>query len=87
MMNLNIFRKRSKACNFDSEDWRFDDGKQMFCLILSVPKTKITHQTVVYLYKKQGDRYIFMSEGFEAINGSELVYYALSPFGGKIRIK
>lgn len=86
-MKLNIFRKKSTASFFDAEHWRFDEVKNMYCLILKIAKSQCTPNFIIYLYKKQGERYIFMSEGYEAISGNELVYYSLSPFSGKIRIK
>lgn len=87
MMIINLFRKKSKAYFFAAEEWRFNEEKKMYCLTLSGLKCQLTPTSEVYLYKQQGERYIFMSKGYETLAGNELVYYSLSPFSGRIRFK
>lgn len=87
-MIINLFSKKKKnAFFFESGDWKFDEKNNNYHLKLNLRKTKITPNTKIYLYKQQGERYIFMSEGFEELLGNEVVYCAQFPFSGKIRIK
>lgn len=85
-MILNLFRKKN-ALFFKTDDWKIDEKNGNYYLKLSFRKTKITPNTRIYLYKQQGNRYIFMSEGFEEIIGDEIVYCAQFPFSGKILVK
>lgn len=86
-MILNLFSKKKNAFFFEIDEWKFDENNSNYFLKLNLHKTKITANTKVYLYKQQDDRYIFMSEGFEQLNGNEVLYCAQFPFSGKIRIK
>ena len=87
MMILKLFSKKKKALFFEEADWRHDEHQRNYCLRLSLKKSKITPHTKIYLYKQQGERYIFMSEGHEIIDGNEVVYFSQAPFSGKVRIK
>ena len=86
-MILNLFSQKKKAFFFESNEWRYDDQKGLYCLRLPFKKYKITSQTKMYLYKQQGERYLFMSEGHESVDATEVIYYSQLPFSGKVRIK
>lgn len=87
LMILNLFIQKKKAFFFESNEWRFDEQKGLYCLRLPFKKYKITCHTKLYLYKQQGERYIFVSHGHEIVDAREVIYYSQLPFSGKVRIK
>lgn len=85
-MILNLFRKKN-ALFFNTDDWKINEKNGNYYLKFYLRKIKLTPSTKVYIYKRQGDRYIFMSEGFKHLDGNELLYYAHLPFSGIVRVK
>lgn len=86
-MKLNLFTAHKSALSFTIDDWIYDEVKKNYTLKITVPQTKFSSRTKIYLYKQQGDRYIFMSDGYESVINQEITYYSQAPFSGKIKIK
>lgn len=87
MMILDLFRKKKSALFFQTGEWLFDKDKRIYGLQLDATKIKTKTNSKIYLYRRQGERYFFMSDGYETINGNNLIYYSQFPFDGKIIVK
>ena len=87
MMTLKLFAKKKFPHFFTQEDWVPNPSVNSYSLRIPLGKIKINSGKKVYLYMRQGDRYIYMNEGFETVKDSQIFYTAHFPFSGKISIK
>ncbi|MDF0718764.1 hypothetical protein P0M11_02010 [Kaistella sp. PBT33-4] len=87
MMIQKLFGTRERDLFFDENDWVSHQLQKNYSLSLDLGKLKIGKGTKFTLYIQQGERFVYHSEGSEAIIGDRLTYYSQFPFAGKVKVR
>ena len=87
MMISRMFGMRERNLFFDESNWVAHHLQKNYSLSLDLGKLKIGKGTKFTLYIRQGERFVYHSEGSEAIIGDRLLYYSQFPFAGKVKVR
>jgi len=87
MMIFKLFRTREHDLVFDEKDWVTDKIQKNYTLTLDLGRLKVARKTRFTLCVLQGQRYIYLGEGSETMQGNQLRYYSHFPFSGKVKLK
>ncbi len=82
-----LFGTRERDLYFDKSNWVAHHLQKNYSLSLDLSTLKIRKNTKFTLYIMQGDKFVYHSEGSEAIIGDRLLYYSQFPFSGKVKVK
>lgn len=86
MMIKKLFGTRERDLFFDESDW-VSHVERNYSLSMELGPNKVRKETRFILYMLQGQKYVYHSEGSEAIIGGRIHYYSQFPFVGKVKVR